>query len=218
MARAKARRKATTGRAKRTGRPAPPRRSTPEDRLIDAALELAARQGWHGIGLAQIAAEAGLPLYEAYALHRSKAAILGAFTRRVDRAALAAAPDAGDTPRERLFELLMRRFEELRPHRLALKHIVRERMGHPAALCGLLRLRRSLRWMLEAAGASPVGYAGALMVSGLSVVYLSALRVFLDDNSEDLGRTMATLDRSLRRAESAWNRLPRLRRPAASAA
>src|ERR1700728_2289061 len=101
MARAKAaRRKAPSG--------------TPEDRLIDAALALAASQGWRRTGLAEIAAEAGLKLHEAYAIHRSKGSILRAFGRRVDREVLGAgAPDEGDGARDRLFEILMRRFEAL---------------------------------------------------------------------------------------------------------
>lgn len=211
MARAKAARRTTAKRA------AP--RGTPEDRLIDAALALAARQGWRRTGLGQIAAEARLPLHEAYALHRSKGGILRAFTRRVDRAVLAEATEEGESARERLFDLLMRRFEALKPHRDALKAIFRDSVGHPAAVFGLARVKRSMRWMLEGAGISTGGCAGNLMVNGLMVVYLSVLRVFLADDSEDLGRTMAALDRGLRRAEEAWVRLPRLQaRPAERAA
>jgi AcrR family transcriptional regulator len=208
MARAKAR-------PKRGAAP----QGSPEDRLIDAALGLAAREGWRRIGLAQIATEAGLPLHEAYALHRSKGSILRAFTRRVDRAVLAEPPESGDSSRERLFDLLMRRFEALRPYREALKAIARDSLGNPAAIFGLARLRRSLAWMLEGAGVSTGGCAGALTLNGLVIVYLSTLRVFLGDDSEDLGRTMAALDRDLKRAESLRGRLPRLRpRPAASPA
>ncbi len=86
---------------------------TPEQRLIDAALELAARQGWRRTGLAEIAAAAGLKLHEAYALHRSKASILRAFMRRIDASVLAGGGRSGTarTARDRLFETLMRRFE-----------------------------------------------------------------------------------------------------------
>ena len=63
MARAKAPRKA-------------PRADSPEQQLIEAALRLAASQGWRRTGLAEIAAEAKLTLPQAYALHRSKGGIL----------------------------------------------------------------------------------------------------------------------------------------------
>jgi AcrR family transcriptional regulator len=205
MARAKA-----PKRARRSG--------TPEDRLIDAALALAERQGWRRTGLAQIAAEAGLSLPEAYALHRSKRAILRAFRRRIDQAALAgAARSSGDSARERLFDLLMRRFDALKPHKAAIRAILRDSIGHPAALFGVAHLEGSMRWMLEAAGISTGGCAGRLVVHLTTALYLSVLRVFLGDDSEDLGRTMAALDRGLRQGEQMCRFLPGRGRTAASA-
>src|SRR3984957_20900639 len=108
--------------------PRPPSQATPENRLIDAALALAARQGWRRTGLAEIAAEAGLKLHEAYALHRSKAAILAAFTRRIDREVLTGAPAAeeGESVRDRLFDTLMRRYDALKPYKPALRAILRD--------------------------------------------------------------------------------------------
>ena len=38
-----------------------PKRADRATRIIDAALALAARQGWRRVSLAEIAAEAGLP-------------------------------------------------------------------------------------------------------------------------------------------------------------
>jgi len=62
-------------------------------------------------------------------------------------------------------------------------------------------VRNSMRWMLEAAGVSASGWRGALRIRLLGLAYLSAFRVFLDDDSGDLTRTMAALDRALRRVE-----------------
>lgn len=185
--------------AKRTA----PAKADPGARMIDAALTLAARQGWRRTGLAEIAAEARLPLGEAYALHRSKASILAAFVRRIDEAVLAGGPaEPGETPRDRLFEVLMRRFDALAPHRPALRAILRDSIGDPAALLGIPRLLRSMAWMLEAAGLDATGWRGRLRIKLLAGLYLSVLRVFLDDGSTDLARTMAALDRALRRGDA----------------
>ena len=54
-------------------------RSSAAVRIIDAALALAAREGWRSISLAAIAAEAGMTVLELYAVYRSKTAILEAF-------------------------------------------------------------------------------------------------------------------------------------------
>ncbi|HUZ72767.1 MAG TPA: hypothetical protein VMU87_07265 [Stellaceae bacterium] len=178
--------------------------SSPEQRLVDAALDLAARQGWRRTGLAEIAAAAGLKLHEAYALHRSKGSILRAFMRHVDTVVLegAAAAAANESPRERLFETLMRRFDALKPHRAALGAILRESIGHPAAVLGLVPLRRSMVWMLEASGIATAGCRGRLITHATLGLYLAVLRVFLADDSADLARTMAALDRGLRRGEA----------------
>jgi len=179
-------------------------RNTPERRLVTAALELAARQGWRRTGLAEIAAAAGLPLHEAYALHRSKAAILEAFSRQIDVEVLAGMPaaEADDKPRERLFDTLMRRLDALKPHKPAIRAILRDSLSPPAVACGLPGRLRSMRWMLEAAGISTAGCRGRLLVHLVLGLYVSVLRVFLQDDSPDLARTMAALDRGLRRGEA----------------
>jgi AcrR family transcriptional regulator len=194
----------------RSRTPRPTAQATPENRLIDAALALAARQGWRRTGLAEIAAEAGLSLAEAYSLHRSKAGILAAFLRRVDAEVLAGAgADADDARRDRLFDTLMRRFEALKPHKAAVRAILRDSIGHPAALLGAAALRRSMRWMLEASGISTSGCRGRVLVHGVLALYGSVMRVFLADESADLAATMAALDRGLKRGEAWCKYLPR---------
>ncbi len=78
-----------------------------------------------------------------------------------------------------------------------------------AALCGALRLRRSMALTLEAARLSSSGLRGAVRIKGLALVYLSTLRVWLVDDSADKARTMAALDRRLRGVESLITRLCR---------
>jgi AcrR family transcriptional regulator len=173
-----------------------------EERLVDAALTLAASQGWGQTGMAAIAAKAGLSLGEAYAAAPSKFALLAAFHRRVDKAALADAVDSAELPRDRLFDVLMRRFDALAPHRPALRSILRDSLGDPAAVFGVPTLIRSMGWMLEAAGISAAGLRGRLRGQLLTGLYLSVLRVFIEDDSTDLARTMAVLDQRLRWAES----------------
>ena len=81
-----------------------------------------------------------------------------------------------------------------------------------AALWAGARLLRSMSWSLEAAGVGSVGPAGRLRVKGLAAIYAGAVCVWLRDDSPDLGRTMAHLDRSLRRAEGLVTALPMPRR------
>ena len=58
-----------------------------------------------------------------------------------------------------------------------------------------------MAWMLEGAGLSAAGITGALRVKVLLGVWTATVRVWLRDEDPDLGRTMAALDRNLRRAD-----------------
>jgi AcrR family transcriptional regulator len=178
-------------------------RDSVKDRLVDAALALAAERPWPGVTLADIAAKAGLGLAELHGLAPTKAHVLRLWLARVDAAVLAGpVPDPADPVRDRLFEVLMRRIDALKPHKAAVASMADGLMRDPVqALCGWPALLRSMAWMLEAAGLDASGLRGALRARGLALVWLAALRAFLSDESEDLGTTMAALDKALKRAE-----------------
>jgi AcrR family transcriptional regulator len=210
------------GRSRRANGGAAPTAPAPSDsdRIIDAALACIARQGWRRLSLADIAAEAGLPILRVYRMFQSKPAILRGFFRRVDEAVLAAPLDSepDERPRDRVFDLLMRRFDALTPYRAALEVLGRELPTDPlAALAAGAGLLRSMRWMLEAAGISGEGLGGALAVKLTAAVYLATLRVWLRDESPDLAPTMAALDRRLRGIER-WYGIGRRRETAAASA
>ncbi|MBX6322877.1 MAG: TetR family transcriptional regulator [Rhodospirillaceae bacterium] len=173
-------------------------------RLIEAALAQAAVRGWRDLSLADIAAAAGVPLAQAYALFPSKQAVLEGFLADIDRVVLErGAPEPGETAHDRLFDAVMRRFEALTPHRPALRVILQDTRRDPLALlCGVGGFLRSMAATLEAAGIASDGLGGLLRAQGLGIVYLQTLRVWLQDETPDGARTMAALDRNLRRAEA----------------
>ena len=187
----------------------------PATHVIDVALGLAAEKDWRGLALGDIAEAAGLSLAGLYALYPFKAAILSAYSRSIDNAVLGegSGPEGDETPesaKDRLFDLLMRRFDKLDAHKAGLLRIAEDTGRDPLSLvCSLARLDRSMAATLEAAGISADGLRGLLRVKGLGAVYLAALRAWFKDDSEDKAKTMAALDRALGRAErlaSGFNR------------
>ena len=173
--------------------------------VIAAALELAASRGWGEVALRDIAAEAGVPFAALHSRFPSRQAILAAFSRDIDAKLLAASdsdPPEGSA-RDRLFDLVMRRFDLLQPHREGLRSIIRATARDPlAAACGARSLARAMATTLEAAGIPAAGLSGLVRIKGLSAIYLAVLRRWLRDDSEDRAATMALLDRLLTRAES----------------
>lgn len=171
-------------------------------RILDAAIRLAAERGWRDLGFAEIAVAAGVPLTQVYRVLPERSAILPAIMRSVDEAVLASSGgEFSDEPRrDRVFDLLMRRFDALQSYKAGLGAIIRDLPGDPFSLLaagpGLLR---AMTWILEAAGVSTAGIRGAVRVKALALVYLATFRVWLRDDQPDLSRTMATLDRTLKR-------------------
>ena len=185
------------------------KQADPAQRIIDTAFELAEQRGWRDLSLAEIAEAAGLPLSQVYPLFASKQAILDGFAGRIDAAMLAEPGEGLDTAaRDRLFDVVMRRFDALAPYKQGLAAILQDQLRDPlAACCGLGRLGRSMAATLEAAGFSTTGCRGVLRVKGLAAIYLSTLRVWLRDDSEDMAATMAHLDRQLARVDGLIGRL-----------
>jgi AcrR family transcriptional regulator len=192
-------------------RKAEAKQADPGKQVIEAAFRLAAERGWAGLALADIAGAARLSLADLYASYPSKTAILAALGREVDRQVLAGLEgDSEESTRDRLFDLIMKRFDALAPYRDGLSAVARDVGRDPlAALCGMGQLARSMALTLEAAGVSSSGLAGALRTKGLGAIYLATMRDWFRDDSTDRARTMAALDARLRRAESWGRRLDR---------
>lgn len=181
-------------------------------RAVTAALALAAQGRWADVTLADIAAQANVPLAALRRDFRDRADILAVWGDMIDATALEAAGPVENSsalpPRDRLFDLLMARFDVLGGERDAVLSILASIRSDPKqAVIGLPHLARSMSWMLEAAGLSTAGLPGAAKVAGLTALYLKTLTVWAKDDSPDMGRTMAALDSALGRAERWAERL-----------
>ena len=186
----------------------------PAAKLRRALLALVEERGWLDLSMADIAEEAGVSIAEAHRAYRSKAAILVGLTKALDERlmeGLDSDPLEGSA-KDRLFDLLMRRFDILKTDRAAYRRLMRQLPATPAEFAALLcRLRRSLSLMLEAAGLSASGFKGELRLQGLGAVYTAGLRAFVNDESEDLSKTMAVIDKRLGQAERLSDMLNRRR-------
>lgn len=173
---------------------------TAKGRIVDAALKLAADRPWRDIALIDIAEAAGMTLGELRPHIRCKADVVRAFMNAIDEEVLrkAARRPVGSAPRDALFEVLMSRLDALQPHKAAVRSILRDTDPDPSVLKSMMA---SQHWMLQAAGIDTAGARGAVRTLGLASVYASVFHTWLDDDDPGLARTMAALDRRLRRGE-----------------
>src|SRR6202140_1780596 len=128
MARKPARKSRRSATARNTAAPAGDR-----DKIIAAFLGLLAEKGIEQIGFAEIAEAAAVSPAQLRGEFPSTLAILAAHIKAIDRAVLA--EDLSDMeeepPRERLFDVLMRRLETLAPHRQAVRSLLRSAPRNP---------------------------------------------------------------------------------------
>ncbi|MDJ0388248.1 TetR family transcriptional regulator [Roseomonas sp. E05] len=178
--------------------------TAPDDNaLMDALWPLVAERGWNGFTFPELAERSGIGLPELRERVPTKFHLLRLHSRLVDKVVLAdAALNAGGAPRDRIFDTLMRRIDALQPHRAGLIRFGREMRHDPLLSLALAPvLAASMAWMLEAARINACGVTGMLRVKGLSAVWIATLRAWEQDESMDLGSTMAALDRALDKAE-----------------
>lgn len=176
---------------------------TDDDALVAALWRVIAAHGWPGLTMARLAAEAAVPIATLRDRFPSRVDALVLHGRRVDHAVLAGTvAGQGGAARDRLFDVLMRRLDAMQPHRDGILRLLRDMRRDPslAVLLGP-QLSISMRWMLDAAEIGGDGCRRRLLALGLVGVWLAAVRAWAEDESEDLGTTMAALDRVLDRAE-----------------
>jgi AcrR family transcriptional regulator len=193
-------RKATRSKARRsTSSPKPVSSGTPRERIIEAFMALLAESSMERIGLAEIAKRADVTLAELRGEFSSPLAVLAAHVKELDRQVLSGTDADMDeeSPRERLFDVLMRRLELLAPHREAVRSLMRSaRTNPPLALALNAMTVRSQQWMLTAAGIGANGPKGMVRSQGLALLFANVLRTWVDDD-DDQTRTLAALDREL---------------------
>ncbi|MGF1606273.1 MAG: hypothetical protein ACFB22_08035 [Rhodothalassiaceae bacterium] len=183
------------------------------DRLIDAAFTELATAGWRRSTIAAVCSRADARERDFRREFATMTGVVLAGLRRFNDAVYAAAQDLEpeDTARERLFELILARFEAARPHKAAVAELRRAALSDPVLGAALAQsLDQTMELILHQAGIETdgiIGRARRTVLAGL--VYAPVLDTWLKDDSETMGPTMSELDKRLERAEQ----LARLTRP-----
>ncbi|MEQ1817205.1 MAG: hypothetical protein ABL871_01245 [Terricaulis sp.] len=175
--------------------------------LARAALSLAVSTPWREMTLTKLADAANRPVSEYYGASVGEAldCVEEAFDRAIgdnlDKL------DPAQSVRDRLFELIMRRFEAMEPHRVAVTAMEQGVDRDPTLLATAhQRHVRCARWVLAIAGLEADGMTGQARAQGLGVIIGQARAAWRGDSAGDFAKTMASLDRNLRRAEEMFGR------------
>ncbi|MEM7044400.1 MAG: hypothetical protein AAF543_16445 [Pseudomonadota bacterium] len=187
------------------------KRDTDRDLLV-LAFEIIADTGWQGFSFTELADRADISISDVRQAFASRPALLDALSRRLDQAMLSV--DSEDLeelpPRDRVFEMVMNRLEAMAPFRAGLCRMMMDARTDPGlVIMTACRLDRSIGWLQDGAGLTH-GHGGRpfgglrrkIQRRLLGAVYLQTLNVWSTDESSDLAKTMASLDKQLRRIEN----------------
>ena len=177
----------------------------PDDTLIDALFGVIAEHGWRGVSLARLAAASGVPTHDLVERFPSRLNLLRLHGERVAASVTAGTvPGQGGTPRDRIFDVLMRGIDALQPHRAGMQRLIADMFGDSVLSVALAPvLRRTMAAMLDAAEIDSTGLRGQARALALVGVWLRLVNAWSKDDTQDLAPTMAVLDRVLERAEQA---------------
>lgn len=188
------------------------RETDPREAAARAALDLAAGARWSDLRLSDIATAAKVSLTDLYPMTGADALVPEA-ERLFDRAMSAEAASKDDTPRERLFDVIMRRFEAMEDHRPGCESLLAHVLDSPVRrTAALIRRGETARWALVCAGLE--GGEGPLSDRarqlGLALVIQQTESAWRKETSGDFALTMAKLDKGLRELDE---RMETLRNP-----
>lgn len=168
----------------------------PSNKLAEAALYVIARKGWGQMTLEDVAVKAKISLK----MLKSKNDLLPVIVDYMDKKMLAnTSVSTGGSLHDRLFEILMARFDAFQEHSKAMLSIFRSIPKDPRAVCAVMPcIRISAAHVIDHCGISGCKTAHTLALFGIMA---ATTRAFAKDDSADLGKTMAALDQHILRAE-----------------
>ncbi|MGH6876966.1 MAG: hypothetical protein ACREHV_06245 [Rhizomicrobium sp.] len=174
----------------------------PELRLCAALDRLLAKRTWREVTLASVARAAGIGWTELVAIAPSKEAVVGLMlSRDAAETARRYKPERNShSARERAFDVCMTWFDVQLTRKAAMRRFYRGLLRDPLLLLSARQhVIATAEWLLALAEAD-AGASAPLQAAGVAGALVRAIAVWLDDD-EDMAKTMARLDRDLRRLE-----------------
>ena len=172
-----------------------------QQQICDAALKLASKKPWLSLTLEQIAQTAKIPHAKILKLFSSTHDLLPVLVQRFDDdvARSVGKSSQSGSAHDRIFDVMMTRFDLLQHHRIAILNIMAASKRTPALARLLLAAQwRAMSRMLEIAELSEDKGHQPFAIAGLLAIYGLTLCIWERDQSKDMAKTMAKLDQFLR--------------------
>ncbi len=119
--------------------------------------------------------------------------------------------DIEDEPlHDRLFDIIIRGFEQLQPYRAGIQKLARDIRHDPATLHVVFKKAwHNNLWLMRAIKLDPSGHRGKFWQITLMVILARGWQVWLTDDGQNLSATVAAIDKSLKLADAALHKIVR---------
>ena len=172
---------------------------------IKLAFKLIEEKGWNDFSLEKLAKEESIKMEDLIFFFKDETKLIESFSEMIDEQVIKEVDlnEFSQNPvKDNIFELIMIRFEKLSPYKKSLDILLKQLKHEPKVLKKLTKkIFNSLDLFLEISNAKNNYVFDFLKLNIMFIIYGYTFKIWLEDDSKDMGKTMAEVDKWLSEAE-----------------
>ena len=180
--------------------------SETEKNFIKKGFYLINDIGWEEFSLEKLSTKENIPIEDLKVFFKCKYSIVDKFSRMVDKnieSKLKIEDFKDSSKKDILFELIMMRFDEMEEFKGSLTKILDASKNKPLLISIITKnVMNTMDFFLELSDSYNNYAFDVLKKNFLFLIYSITFKTWLSDNTEELSKTMAELDRLLSTAEN----------------
>ena len=174
-------------------------------KILKEAIHLIETIGWKDFSISKLSRIRNIEIHQIKFFFKTKTSILKEFTKMIDESVLEeiSIEDLEScSTKDNLFEFIMLRFEKLEPYKIMLKKFLIDIKSQPIVLKTISKqISNSLDLYLELSNAKNNYFIDQIKLNTFFLMYAYIFKIWLEDDSTEMNRTMAELDKWLSKAE-----------------
>lgn len=169
--------------------------------LVKSSFNIIEKSGWKSFSLQKLSYAEKIPINEIKIFFKSEITILDEFSKMIDikvEKSFDYEELQNTSVKDNLFELIMLRLEFMQPYRNALKSIKSSFKSDPLVAKSVAKnVMNSLDFYLELTNAFNDTFLDIFKKKSIFLIYSYIFMIWLEDDSDELSKTMSELDKLL---------------------
>ena len=169
--------------------------------LVKSSFKIIEESGWKSFSLQKLSYAEKIPINEIKIFFKSEITILDEFSKMIDikvEKSFDYEELTNTSVKDNLFELIMLRLEYMQPYRNALKSIKSSFKSDPLVAKSVAKnVMNSLDFYLELTNAYNDSFLDIFKKKSIFLIYSYIFMIWLEDDSDELSKTMSELDKLL---------------------